>query len=334
VIYLLVGVFLVTLGLIWLIRRNAQSWGLMDIPNTRSVHTVMTPRGAGIAFFIGVFSLLPLFYFDVLFHYSWTLLAILFVFLVGAYDDYSQTTPKIKFFVLAIATLLLCLDDLVIDDVGYFFGHHLYMGWLSIPFTFFAVSGFTNALNLIDGLDGLATSISLVILTTFFIVGYRHHDMFMMLFSSTFFMALCAFLVYNWYPATIFMGDSGSLTIGFVISLLSLKSLDYIAPSTILFITAIPILDTIIVMIRRKRNGRSIFSPNNCHIHHIVKKYFGGNTVYTVLFLAFFQSLYSFFGMQFDKDIDGSILLFGFIINIIVLYVVLEYMRKRKHMNC
>ena len=85
------------------------------------------------------------------------------------------------------------------------------------------------------------------------------------------------------------MGDSGSLTLGFVIAVLSIKALAYIQPTAILFIAAIPIIDTLVVMVRRKRNGKSIFSPDKLHIHHILLRFLQGNIRTTVILIGLIQ---------------------------------------------
>jgi len=327
-------IFFLTLVFIWIIRSKAEAWGLIDIPNARSTHEVFTARGAGIAFYLAVMLVVPFFHFELIVHYLWTTLSIFLVFMVGLLDDQHDTAPKSKFIVLIIATVLLSFDGLVIDDIGLFFGFHLSFGWFAVPFTIFAVSGFTNALNLIDGLDGLAATLSLVILVSFFTVGYMHDDIFIMTLSSVFAVTLCAFLFYNWHPASIFMGDSGSLTLGFVISILSIKSLTYISPVSILFLAAIPILDTMIVMIRRKRNGRSMFDGDKCHMHHILKTFFRDNTVLTVLFLGILQAIYSLTALQFGKNSDEGILLGLFVLNVVILYILLDVMRKRQDREC
>ncbi|KAB7881993.1 hypothetical protein GA417_13805, partial [Poseidonibacter ostreae] len=144
-----------------------------------------------------------------------------------------------------------------------------------LPFTMFALAGFTNALNLIDGLDGLAGSVSIIILSTFLYIGYINQDQLIIILTSTTITALCAFMLFNWNPASIFMGDSGSLFLGFIISLVAVISIQYIHPITILYLAAIPILDTIVVSIRRIRKGLYPFSPDKTHIHHILLNFFG-----------------------------------------------------------
>ncbi len=330
----LFAVFLLSTGLVWTVRHFAPRIGLLDIPNERSIHCSIIPRGAGIGFSVAVFIVFALFHWDIMLEYLWTSIAIGMVFFVGVLDDHHDTSPNTKFFVIIFATVLLYFDGIVIDELGTFFGQELRLGWLSIPFTIFAVSGFTNAMNLIDGLDGLSATLGIIILAVFMIVGITHGDTFITVLASLTITALAAFLLFNWHPATIFMGDSGSLTLGFLISVLAIKSLAYLPTVSILFIAAIPILDTLIVMIRRKRNGRSAFSADKCHIHHLVQTFFDGNTKRAVISLAVLQSIYSLTGLQLDRSSDEGILLLLFILNVILLYMILGAMITRQERSC
>ncbi len=328
-------IFLFSLLFIRIIRNYADHLGLVDIPNDRSTHVEHTARGAGIGFYLAVALVVPIFHFDLVITYMWTCIAILLVFIVGVLDDHRDTSPNTKFFVIMFSTVLLYLNNIVIDDIGVFFGLPISFGWFALPFTIFAVVGFTNALNLIDGLDGLAATVSIVILGSFFIVGYTHDDLFMTVISGAFISALLGFLVFNWHPASIFMGDSGSLTLGFVISLLAIKSLAYLPTVSIVFIiAAIPILDTLVVMVRRKRNGRSMFSADRCHFHHILRHFFAEDTRKTVLFLGVFQGIYSLTGLQLDKNMDEGYLLILFLLNVVLLYLFLGAMIKRQKRKC
>ena len=327
-------IFILSLWFIYIVKSNALKFGLIDIPNGRSSHIEQTPSGAGIGFYLAVAFVLPVFYLDLILSYAWTSTAILLIFMVGVLDDHHDTSPNTKFFIMILSTVLLSFDNILINDLGTFFGMELTMGWVALPFTVFAVVGFTNALNLIDGLDGLAGTISIIILSSFFAVGYLNDDLFMMLVSGAFVAALLAFLVYNWYPASIFMGDSGSLTLGFVIAMLAIKSLEYLPAISILFIAAIPILDTLIVMIRRKRNGHSIFAADRCHLHHILRHFFAEDTLKTVLFLGVFQAIYSLTGLQLDKNMDEGYLIILFVLNVVLFYLFLNAMIKRQKRKC
>ncbi len=326
--------FIVALLLIQVVRSNALILGLIDIPKGRSTHAHYIPRGAGIGLYLAVAFIAPIFYFDLILSYVWTCVAILFIFMVGVLDDHRDASPNTKFFIIILSTVLLWFDNILINDLGTFFGLELSLGWFALPFTIFAVVGFTNALNLTDGLDGLAATISIVILGTFFTVGYLNDDLFIMVLSSAFIASLLAFLVYNWHPASIFMGDSGSLTLGFVISVLAIKSLEYFPPINILFVVAIPVLDTLMVMMRRKLKGRSIFSADRCHLHHILRHFFAEDTQKTVLFLGTFQMIYSLTGLQLDVNMDGGYMLILFFLNMVLFYLFITAMIKRQKRDC
>jgi len=327
-------IFILSLVLIGLVKYYAPKIGLIDIPSDRSNHHHYIPRGAGIGFYLPIAIVLLIFHFNDILINIWTCLAVFLVFIIGVLDDHHDASPNTKFVVIIISSIFLSFDGVIINDLGTFFGMEIILGWLALPFTIFAIVGFTNALNLIDGLDGLAATISIVILGTFLAVGYLHNDFFMMAVSIAFIAGLSSFLIFNWNPASIFMGDSGSLTLGFVISILAVKSLAYLPAVSILFITAIPILDTLIVMIRRKLNGRSIFGADRCHLHHVLRDFFTEDTKKTVLFLGVFQVIYSLTGLQLDKNMDEGYFLILFACNIVLLYMLICAMIKRQKRDC
>ncbi len=327
-------IFFASLVYIKILIHFAPKIGLVDIPNERSLHTVHTPRGAGIGFFLAVATVSPFFNWILIENWSWVILAITLVFVIGVLDDHRDISPRSKLIVMVASTLLIYQNNLVITDLGTFFGFQITLGWFALPFTLFAVLAFTNALNLIDGLDGLAGGISMVILGSFFAVGYYHQDVFIMVLAGGFFAALAAFMIYNWQPASIFMGDSGSLMLGFVITTVSIKSLEYVAPISILFFAAIPIIDTVVVVIRRKKNSQKIFSPDRCHLHHVLQGFFAGDTKKTVTFLIVMQAVYSLTALQFSQDHDGGMLLILFILNIVIVYYFTTAMIKRQKRVC
>ena len=232
---------------------------------------------------------------------------------------------------------MLFLDDISIYSLGVFLGLELKLWYFALPFTMFALAGFTNALNLIDGLDGLAGTISLVILSTFLYIGYINNDNLIVtlcLFSMT---SILAFLIFNWNPADIFMGDSGSLFLGFVISVIAVISLKYIHPISVFYLTALPILDTVVVMVRRIRKRISPFSPDKTHIHHILLGFFSKKVKTTVIFLILLQCLFSIAGLMMANSSNkltlGSYSFFAFVAFIFIIalfYMVLTGMKRRQ----
>jgi UDP-GlcNAc:undecaprenyl-phosphate GlcNAc-1-phosphate transferase len=317
-----------------MVRYFALKIGLLDIPNERSTHTDIIPRGAGVGFVSAVLVGLVCFYGTLVERYVWTFLAVVLVLVVGFLDDHKDTSPNTKFIVIIVSTIFASIDHIVINDIGTYFGVHIALGWFALPFTVLAVVGFTNALNLIDGLDGLAAGVSIVIFGTFYMIGYNNQDTFIQVLSLAFIAALSAFMLFNWNPASIFMGDSGSLVLGFVIALLAIKSLAYLPAVSILFLAAVPNMDVLIVLFRRKLHDRPVFSADKCHFHHILHQFFSGNTKKTVMFLIILQSIYSMMGLQLDKDIDEGWLLVLFILNVVMLYLGLSEMIKRQGRNC
>ncbi len=330
-LFKLVFTFAAAFVAIRLLVRYAPALGLVDVPNERSHHKQVTPRGAGIGIMAGVIFADLLVWNDMILTHAQTLIAIFLVFVVGVLDDHRDTTPKTKFLVIFAAVLLLYSDGIVIDSLGTLFGVDLPLGWLALPFTMFAVAGFTNALNLSDGLDGLAGSLSLVILGTLALIGYENGDEFIVSIALSFMAAITAFLWFNWNPAKIFMGDSGSLTLGFVIAVLSIKALAYIQPVSILFIAALPILDTVTVMVRRKRSGRSIFAPDKLHLHHILLQFFNGNVRRTVSWMALLQTGFSVTGIALAESSQQRYTLILFVIMLAIFYILLSDMIARQN---
>jgi len=245
-----------------LLIKNADKFGLLDVPNYRSHHDNVTPRGGGIgfvsAFFIGIFV-----FHNGVFMENWYLfLSIFLVFCAGILDDRFEVSAKLKFVVIFIAVCMFWRDGIGIYTLGSWFGHEINLvWWIALPFTIFAVAGFTNALNLIDGIDGLAALVAIIILLFFGFIGYKHSSMLMILLSIPSVAVLIGFLILNWHPAKVFMGDSGSLTLGFIISVLAILSIKYIHPIIVLYLAAIPLLDTLVVMVRRIKRGKSPFFP-------------------------------------------------------------------------
>ena len=318
-------IFIITSIFIYILIRFSDKLKLIDIPNDRSMHQVVKPRGAGIAFVLSIFIILVFFDFDYLINYYHVYLAIIVVFIAGIWDDYKDISPKIKFIFIFISSVLLYINDLAIYSLGTYFGLELILpSWLIFPFTFFAISGYTNALNLMDGLDGLAGSITIVILSTFFAIGLEHKDELLITLSSTFIVSLMAFLLFNWNPAKIFMGDSGSLTLGMVIVILSIQALEYITPASVLFIIALPLLDTFIVMTRRIQRGQSPFKADKNHMHHFLFNV-KGDIRYTVTILIMMQIIFSIIGYQ----VSHANNLISLVLFILLFYIYLNLFDQR-----
>lgn len=310
--------------LIWGLLLLAPKLGLLDIPNRRSAHHVVTPRGAGIAFLLATFVVTAFFHPRMVTSNALLFLSLLIVFSLGIYDDYKDTSAKYKFYIIIFAAVLVSLAGVQISTLGTYFEQNIPLKWLAIPVTIFAITGFTNALNLIDGLDGLAGSLSVVILGGLWIIGYNHGDMLIEQVTSLMLAALFVFILFNWNPAKIFMGDSGSLTIGFLIAALSIKALAYVNPIVILYIAAIPIIDTVVVMARRISEGRSIIVPDKNHLHHILLNLFNGRVKITVVCITLLQMALTLFGLFFVTVLPQEITLPLFLAIVVIVYFLLS----------
>ncbi len=302
-----------------LIIKYAYRFDLIDVPNDRSTHRDSTPRGAGIGIVMSVLVVILSFDSSLWLSYIWSFFGILSIFVMGIWDDRHDVKPKMKFLIILIATIFIFFDSITIETLGVYFGLNLSLGYLVLPFTIVTVIGFTNAFNLIDGLDGLSGGIGVIILGSLAYIGYENCDKFILVVSLLSIASIASFLLFNWSPASIFMGDSGSLTIGFIISILSIKALAYIHPISILYLTAIPILDTIIVFVRRIRRGKSPFEADKSHIHHILLNFFKNNVSRTVSYLMLVQILFTLAGISnFINASDGAV---GLVVFFIILWI-------------
>jgi UDP-N-acetylmuramyl pentapeptide phosphotransferase/UDP-N-acetylglucosamine-1-phosphate transferase len=271
---------------------------LLDTPNGRTVHQSLTPRLGGVAVFAGFMSALTIF--APLGNGVKELLAgCIILFFVGLKDDMVTISVAKKFVgqLLATGIVMIMADVRITSFQGVLGIGELPMG-VSYGFTFVIIVGITNAINLIDGLDGLAGSIVLLIAGTFGYYFFRYGGP---EFGNYSFVAVCliggilGFLRYNFHHASIFMGDTGSLVCGFIVSILAIQFIELGArtgqpfsdssPAITLGILFVPLFDTLRVFILRMAAGHSPFLPDKNHIHHRVLA-MGFSQISTVLLLA------------------------------------------------
>lgn len=321
-INILIVVFIISILLNKFLIHFSHNLRLIDKPNSRSLHTIEKSRAGGIAIFISfiiglIFSSVEL--------SLYLILAFFIILALGIYDDIKNTSSKIKFFWIMVAATFLYFDGYFINSVGIFAKMDLIMPtFIAYLFLLFAVVGFINAMNLIDGLDGLSSGIGIVILVSFAYIGFKYSDNFLFYISVTLIVSLVGFLVFNWYPSKIFMGDTGSLTLGFVIVVLSIHSINqhYVSAVSILLLAAVPILDTLIVMTRRLSQKKNPFKPDKTHIHHIILFQQNKNVRKTSVILIFLQLIFVYIGLGF-KVRDDIYILGVFIMLFILFYLLL-----------
>jgi len=295
--------FIASLGFSFLLTRQvrnlARARGWVSPPNpSQHIHEGTIPRLGGVAIYITCIAVIVLSFGFARWrgvHIDFSLPAVLcillsatLVFGLGLVDDLRSLTPYVKFAVQIVAALLLYAGGLRIGILPILFGHHE-LGLISIPLTVLWVIGITNAFNLIDGLDGLAAGSALFSTLTVFVVGIVHGNALVALISIVLAGATAGFLRFNFNPATIFLGDCGSLFIGFMLSALALagaeKSSTVVAVAIPVVSFGLPILDTGISVVRRFLSGKALFTADREHIHHrLLKRGFSQRQVVIILY--------------------------------------------------
>ena len=252
---------------------------LLDAAGDRSSHQVSTPFFGGIAIFTGVICSL-LFWADNLENIQFTLVSILIVFIVGLIDDLRAITAFKKLIGQILATLvLILLGDLQIDNMHGVLGIYELPIWASVSFTIFVVIVIINGFNLIDGIDGLAGGLGLISSFCFGVIALLMNQTDIALISFTLMGALLGFLKYNIFPARIFMGDTGSLVVGMILSILAINCIKYglvnenysspnVGPLLAISFLAIPLFDSLRVFIVRAINGNGPLTAARDHVHH------------------------------------------------------------------
>ena len=250
--------------------------GAVDRPGDRRINTKTMPSAGGLSIFLAFsFALLWEFRTMIPFNFVWPiLLGATIVVITGLLDDIFELSPMQKLIGLTFAALeIYFVAGIKISTVTIPYFGFIDLGWFALPMTLIWILAITNAVNLIDGLDGLASGVSIISLTTIGIISYFFLPNFvevpMVIF--TLIAAIIGFFPYNFYPATIFLGDTGALFLGFMISVLSLQGLKnatFISVLTPMFILGVPITDTVYAMIRRKFNKQKISSADKMHLHH------------------------------------------------------------------
>jgi UDP-GlcNAc:undecaprenyl-phosphate GlcNAc-1-phosphate transferase len=251
--------------------RAAGRFGFIDVPDARKVHVHIVPRIGGIAMVCGTL-LSMLLWMPIDRQVLAFVAGIVTIAGFGIWDDRADLDYRLKFLGQTLAVLLVVLyGDVVITHVPLWSGEAL-PSYVAIPLTVFVLLGITNAINLSDGLDGLAGGTSLLSIGMIALIGYRAGDAVVVLAAITLMGSILGFLRYNTYPAAVFMGDSGSQFLGFSAGVLAilLTQVDNPLLSTALplLLLGLPILDTLYVMFQRIARGQSPFHADKNHIHH------------------------------------------------------------------
>ncbi|KZE70212.1 MraY family glycosyltransferase [Paenibacillus ottowii] len=283
--------FIMALGLALLltplVKKFAVKVGAVDVPNARKVHTRIMPRLGGLGIFLAfLLSLLAMLPFvpegmlssrDINFIAAFLIGGTLIT-LIGALDDRFDLNAKLKFLAqIAVACMVVFAFDIRVDFVNVPFqdAYSSLESWISIPLTIFWIVGVTNAINLIDGLDGLAAGVSGIAIGTIFVMSLLMGNYMVAMLCLVLLGSIIGFLFFNFHPAKIFMGDTGSLFLGFSLAMLSMlgfKQIAIVSFITPLIIIGVPLSDTFFAIIRRKLQKKPIFSPDKGHLHHCLRE--------------------------------------------------------------
>lgn len=336
-----INLFLVLLGtcllsaiLTPLVRRFSLKVGAVDHPNARRINKVDMPSGGGLAIFltfvIATLVILPLISKD--YTYPWwrepyqvyilpVVLGALVIVVTGYLDDIFELKPLPKLLGIVIAaTIVWAFTDFRFDSFKIPFGGPLihFNPLVTCFLTILWIVAITNAINLIDGLDGLVSGVSIISLVTMAIVSYfflPKADLFLTLTILVMVAAIAGFFPYNYHPASIYLGDTGALFIGFMIGVLSLQGLKNstaVAVVTPVIILGVPILDTVVAIIRRTLSGQKFYEPDKLHLHHrlLSMGFSHRGAVWMVYAIAFIFSLIALL-LNVSSRFGGVLLIFG-----------------------
>jgi len=279
--FLLVGLFLsFILSIIFtmICIKIAKRFNIMDMPNERKIHKEPIPYLGGVAIFFAFIITLGFVLkissnFNMSYRLNGLLLGSFIIFLLGIYDDLKGANALLKFSVQIVIAVILIYFGYVINRITNPFGGSIFFpNWVSIIITLVWIVGVINAVNLLDGLDGLASGVITISAIFIFIIAIVQHNILISILSIILVGSNIGFLLFNRYPAKIFMGDTGSMFLGLIISLIAIignrksaVAINFLIPIILL---TIPIVDTFLAIVRRAGRKRNIFQADKEHIHH------------------------------------------------------------------
>ncbi|MBD1383006.1 glycosyltransferase family 4 protein [Metabacillus arenae] len=312
VVLAFIASFITVLVVTPLVMKIAIKIGAIDKPNVRKVHQKVMPTLGGLAIFIGV----AVGYFaSGLYENKMTgiIAGALIIIITGMLDDFMELSAKVKLLVQTAAAIIVVSTGMTIEFLNIPFLSVIDLGLWAYPVTVLWIVGITNAINLIDGLDGLAAGISAIIIGTIAVMAGLLGKSLILSLAVILLASTLAFLFYNFHPAKIFMGDTGALFLGYSISILSLlglyKSVTLFSFVVPIIILGVPIFDTLCAIIRRIVNKKPISAPDKSHLHHRLMA-IGLSHRKTVLVIYAFGTLFSISAVIFESTtLWGSLLI-------------------------
>ena len=338
--------FLSTFFTVPLVKSFGAKFNLSDIPDKRKVHKIPMVRIGGIAiffgFFMGLFSILftgnleNISFENVSKYGQILLLSTTLIFLLGLFDDLFKLSPKFRLVVQFAVASFAWIQNLRINTLDLsFISQNLtnlqISPILSYLITVMWIVSLINAFNWMDGLDGLATGLLIIAAISYLIIEYSNGIYYITVILSSLIGTASAFLVYNYNPAKILMGDCGSYFLGFNLAVLSfLSSTDTSIPlkvNTVFLIMLIPILDMVYVLINRLINKKVLFYPDQTHFHHRLIAS-GLNQRQTVKVIWSLSFLFSTIALVIDKKINTVFIVYALVIHFLCNIKIREFLKK------
>ena len=278
-----------------IIKKVAVHINALDIPNNRKIHNKPIPRLGGLAIVAG-FLLGYMLFGEPSVLMNSILIGSFIIVITGMIDDIKPISAKVKFLFQFIAVLVVVLYGNINISKLTVFGYLIDFKWLTIPFTILFLLTCINCMNLIDGMDGLSSGISAIYFLTIGIISFAMGRFGIYYIISLILLGcVLGFLIHNFNPADIFLGDSGSMFLGYMVGVVALLGYKSVVLTSIVIpflILIIPLLDVIFAIIRRKLKGESIATPDASHIHHQILRRTSSQRK-TVLIIYLVQALFS-----------------------------------------
>lgn len=326
VFIIILTTFLTSLILTYLMIKISKNMNIMDIPNERSVHKKPTPLLGGIAIFLSF-----LFGFILFGNQNPLMISILIasflILLLGIFDDIKPIKARYKFVIhILVALIVVFYGGLKLTHVD-IFGLSLNFKWMSPYITILIIAGIINAVNLIDGLDGLCAGISSIYFLTIGVIALILNKFNGLDIILSFIMlgATLGFLVFNYPPAKIFMGDTGSTFLGLMISVIMLLGFKTVTLTSLLIplvLLILPITDTLFAIIRRALNKKPIGQADKEHIHHQLLKHL--STRKTILVIYVVDLIFSVVSIFYAIGKKKEMIIFYILLMFILLYLVFK----------
>jgi UDP-GlcNAc:undecaprenyl-phosphate GlcNAc-1-phosphate transferase len=328
-----------------LVRTGALRLGLFDAVSLRKVHTAPIPRLGGVAIVVAFYAPFlglalyrngahELLYGDRLRVVGFALGGLLIA-LLGLYDDIRGANARVKFACQFAVALMVYALGFQVHTLFNPLGGSLDLGWLALPFTLIWIVGVINAMNLIDGLDGLASGVAFFAVALNFVVAATRGDAMMCVLMAALAGAVLGFLIFNFNPASIFMGDTGSMFLGFILAASSLVTAQKGATAVSMLVPVLalglPIMDTLLAMIRRFLMARPMFSADKEHIHHQLLKmgYTHRRAVLALYGICLFFGLAAL-GMTYANGPQSAVILALVSVVVVVLMNRLGYLTRER----